>query len=56
MVASITVASITEGRDGKTLAFGAMIRAATLAAGGIVRVNRRQVKASPLREMIGPSE
>jgi len=30
-----------------------MIRATMLAAGGIVRVNRGQVKASPLRETIG---
>jgi hypothetical protein len=50
------VASITIGREGKTLAFGAMIRATALVAGGIVRVNRRQVKASPLRETIGPSQ
>jgi hypothetical protein len=50
------VASITIGRDGKTLAFGAMIRATKLAAGGIVRVNRRQVKAPPLPETIGPRQ
>jgi hypothetical protein len=33
-----------------------MIRATPLVAGGIVRVNRRQVKASQLGDTIGPSQ